>query len=153
MSVRSRSPSPGASAFAGFLRERHLSDARAAALLGVTDVTVYHWRSGAKIPGDVNRRKIEIFTRPVDGATDRVGAGIAPSAWGDGAEERELSAVEPFDLAHRQRASTPPSGKREALDRKRPPSSQDAVPPSSRVPKTKKRRPRKARNRAERKAA
>jgi len=93
-----RKPSPGAQAFARFLKARDLSDARAGALLGVTGVTIYHWRIGAKLPVDLSRRKIEIFTRSFDPATGAIGEGILPSAWDVGGEVAALETVVPFDV-------------------------------------------------------
>lgn len=89
-------PTAGALAFARFLKERTLSDAKAGALLKVTDVTVLHWRTGAKVPKDVGRRKIEIFTRTMDPTTGNEVPGIPPSAWDDGSEAAALEGVQPF---------------------------------------------------------
>lgn len=87
----------GARAFAAFLQEKGLSDAKAGALLGVTDVTVYHWRVGKKVPMEVARKKIAIFTSQVDAAGSLLRAGIPPLAWSDGEDEKALEGVRPFD--------------------------------------------------------
>src|SRR5262249_27659170 len=84
---------------------RGLSDARAGALLRVTDVTIYHWRSAKKIPSDANRRKIEVFTRTLD-PRGELRPGISPASWDEGREEVSVSLVEPFDG---DAAAAPPS--------------------------------------------
>jgi hypothetical protein len=86
----------GARDFAQFLADNGLSDGAAAKLLAVTDVTVYHWRIGAKVPKDLGRRKIEVFTSIVDTAGKLVTAGIAPMSWDDGSEAKALAQVRPL---------------------------------------------------------
>lgn len=86
---------PGSLAFDAFLVAHDLSSKRAGERLGVSDVTVYHWRIGAKTPSDLSRKKIEIFTRHVD-ADGVTQPGIQPSAWSNGSEEEELAGVVPL---------------------------------------------------------
>jgi hypothetical protein len=92
----------GADAFARFLKVQGLSDAAAGELLGVTDVTVYHWRIGAKVPKDLGRRKILIFTSTVDDADNVVTPGISTDAWDDGTEAAALGRIRPFIVIPRK---------------------------------------------------
>ncbi len=124
-------PSRGALSFQAFLTEHGLSDPAAAKLLGVTVVTLYHWRIGYKTPKPGAQRKIEKFTTVVYADRTTVAKqGIPPSDWDGGAEDRELEAIASYVVLKQQ----PP--KRRSKVRSSPQGEDPS--PSQRVPTLKK---------------
>jgi hypothetical protein len=70
--------------FDRFLRENDISMVSAGKALGVSNVTVFHWRTGEKRPVDHQRTKIRIWT------------GIPESTWRTPEENEEIERVQPF---------------------------------------------------------
>jgi len=71
--------SVGSIALDTLIREAGFSNSEVAKAVDVSDVSVYHWRIGAKVPGPVNRRELERWTKSV--APKRGLAVISPIDW------------------------------------------------------------------------
>ncbi len=69
----------GSVAFNAWILTNGFTNEEAGDRCGVTGVTAYHWRIGAKVPQPPNRRAIEMATRGRDGR--RVTPGIPCEAW------------------------------------------------------------------------
>jgi hypothetical protein len=76
----------GRQLFDSFLREQGITQASAAKALGVSEVTVLHWRTGEKRPVDHQRAKIEIWT----------GGAISAATWRTDEERGEIDRIQPL---------------------------------------------------------
>lgn len=76
----------GRQLFDSFLREQSITQASAAKALGVSEVTVLHWRTGEKRPVDHQRAKIEIWT----------GGAVSSATWRTDEEREEIDRIQPL---------------------------------------------------------
>jgi hypothetical protein len=69
-----------------FLRDQGVAMTLAGEALGVSNVTVLHWRTGEKRPVDHQRAKIEAWT----------GGAVPAAAWRTDEERQEIERIRPF---------------------------------------------------------